>query len=178
MQIAELAPSLINSLWVHGLPVNKDLGAFEWRRPLSGQRLRGRELGSNFTVKASQDTKQPPSRRPDPPDRNGTERAPLPQARKRRQRRAAPLCGAPSPPPEPHMTDDWRPQQPVWFAGLSVLVLCGWQTSIGKVWIFLSQNPLYWPSRSAHIRNLTVMGYSLMYKDKGNNYKEYTCVIK
>lgn len=40
MQMDSLALTLINSLWVHSFPVNKDLAAFEWSGTLSGERER------------------------------------------------------------------------------------------------------------------------------------------
>lgn len=55
MQMASLALTLINSLWVYSFPVNKDLAAFEWSRTLSGERQKERGLVADVTVKPPQD---------------------------------------------------------------------------------------------------------------------------
>lgn len=96
MQMASLALTLINSLWVHSFPVNKDLAAFEWSGTLSGERQREREPVANLTVKPPQDIMQPPSCRPNPPRRCGTESAPVQGTRTRRQKKAALLFLIPS----------------------------------------------------------------------------------
>lgn len=96
MQIAILALTLINSLWVHSFPVNKDLAAFEWSSTLSRERQRQRELVASFTVKPPQDIMQPPSCWPNPPCRCRTEPALVQGTRKRRQKKAALLFLIPS----------------------------------------------------------------------------------
>lgn len=91
MQIASLALTLINSLWVHSFHVNKDLAAFEWSGTLSGERQRERELVANLTVKPPQDIMQPPSCRPNPAHRCRTEPALVQGRRKRRQKKSSTL---------------------------------------------------------------------------------------
>lgn len=96
MQIASLALTLINSLWVHSFPVNKDLAAFEWSSTLSVERQRERELVANLTVKPPQDIMQPPFCWPNPPRRCRTEPVLVQETRKRRQKKAALLFLIPS----------------------------------------------------------------------------------
>lgn len=96
MQIAGIALTLINSLWVHSFPVNKDLAAFEWSSTLSGERQRERELVANLTVKPPQDIMQPPSCQPNPPSRCRTEPELVQGRRKRGQKKAAFLFLIPS----------------------------------------------------------------------------------
>lgn len=119
MQIASLALTLINSLWVHSFPVNKDLAACEWSSTLSGERQREKELVANLTVKPPQDIKQPPSCRPNPPRRCRTEPVQLRGTRKGDKRKRLScflfhLRGRS--PPKPHdwtrwMTRDWASQE-------------------------------------------------------------------
>lgn len=89
MQIASLALTLINSLWVHSFPVNKDLDAFEWSSTLSGERER---TASKPYCKAPQDIMQPPSSWPNPPHRAGSGT----RTEKRRHKRAVLLFFIPS----------------------------------------------------------------------------------
>lgn len=96
MQMASLALTLINSLWVYSFPVNKDLAAFEWSGTLSGERQRERELVANLTVKPPQDIMQPPSCWPNPPRRCRTEPALVQGTRKRKQKKAVLLFLIPS----------------------------------------------------------------------------------
>ena len=91
MQMASLALTLINSLWVHSFHVNKDLAAFEWSSTLSGERQRERGLVANLTVKPPQDIMQPPSCQPNPAHRCRTEPALVQGTSKRRQKKSSTL---------------------------------------------------------------------------------------
>lgn len=96
MQMASLALTLINSLWVHSFHVNKDLAAFERSGTLSRQRQRERGLVADLTVKPPQDIMQPPCCGPNPAHRGRTEPALVQGMRRRRQRKAALLFFIPS----------------------------------------------------------------------------------
>ncbi len=119
MQIASFALTLINSLWVHSFPVNKDLVAFEQSGTLRGERQREGELVANLTVKPPQDIMQPPPCCPNPPCRCKTENVLVQETRKWRQRKQHScflfhLSG--KSPPKLHdwtqwMTYDWASQE-------------------------------------------------------------------
>lgn len=96
MQIPSLALTLINSLWVHSFPVNKDLAAFEQSSTLSGERHRERALVVNLTVKPPQDIMQPPSCQTNPPRRCRTE--PVHGTRKGGQKKSSALVSYSIPP--------------------------------------------------------------------------------
>lgn len=117
MQMASLALTLINSVWVHSFVVNKDLAACEWGVHWVGQRERERELVASLTVKPPQDIMQPPSCRPNP-CRCRTEL--LQGVRKKETKESSTLffliLYEQQGPPKPHdqtwwMTRDWASQE-------------------------------------------------------------------
>lgn len=114
MQIPSLVLTLINSLWVHSFPVNRDLAAFEQSGTLSGERHSERALVVNLTVKPPQEIMQPPSCQNNPPCRCRTT---LLQGREKGDKRKQSSCFSFHPSPQKSndwtewMTGDWVSQE-------------------------------------------------------------------